>query len=144
MLTWLARHFPTLRHCYGLPQIFDSLLLGLTLIFYRERATALQTLEKTLLSWPGVTTGIHRFGGTEFHLGRREIGHLHGNGLLDVPFTQSIRDQVVAAGLAQPHHIFPHSAWISFYLRGEGDIPTALALLRRNYDRWQKLDSEQV
>ncbi len=143
MLAWLFRHFPTLRHFHGLPQIFDTVLLAGTLLFHRERLLPLQIIEKTLLSWPGVTTKIHRFGGTEFTLGRREIGHLHGNGLLDIPFTKPIRDQVVGAGLAQPHHIIPHSAWISLYIKSADDVPNALALLRRNYERWQALDASE-
>ncbi len=28
-------------------------------------------------SWPDVEVGAHRFGGVEFRLGRRELGHLH-------------------------------------------------------------------
>lgn len=104
---------------------------------------SLHQIEKAVLSWPGVTVKLHRFGGTEFNLGRREIGHLHGNGLLDIPFTKAIRDEVVASGQAQPHHIFPQSGWISYFIRAEDDIPGAIALLRRNYDRWQALDAEQ-
>ena len=73
----------------------------------------------------------------------REIGHLHGNGLLDIPFTRALRDEAVASGLARPHHIFPRSAWVSFYLHSDDDVPNALLLLRRNYDRWQALDPDE-
>ena len=66
---------------------------------------------------------------------RREIGHLHGSGLLDIPFSRPLRDQAVAAALAQPYHIFPQSASISLFLRAEADIPNAVALLRLNY-KW--------
>lgn len=115
------------------------MLLG-TLIFFRQRARALHTIENTLLSWPGVTTQTHRFGGMEFVLGRREIGHLHGSGLLDIPFTKPIRDEVVSTGKALPHHIYPQSGWISFFVRGETDVPNAVALLRRNFKRWQNAE----
>ena len=143
MLAWLFRHFPLLRLVPGLPPLFDALLTTHTVLFYPERRVSLHEIEKTVLSWPGVTAKLHRFGGTEFTLGKREIGHLHGNGLLDIPFTKTIRDQVVSSGQAQPHHIFPKSGWISYYIRSEDDIQGAIALLRRNYDRWQALDSEQ-
>jgi hypothetical protein len=38
------------------------------------------------LNWEGVTAHAHRFSGTEFRLGRREIGHIHGDTLVDIPF----------------------------------------------------------
>jgi hypothetical protein len=38
-------------------------------------------------SWPEVDIGPHRFGGVEFRLGRRELGHLHGNRIADLPFS---------------------------------------------------------
>jgi hypothetical protein len=140
VLAWLFRHVPFLRLAPGLPALFDTLLLAGTVLLHPERRTSLHAIETAILSWPGVTTKIHRFGGTEFNLGRREIGHLHGNGLLDIPFTRPLRDEAVGAGRALPHHIFPRSGWISFYIRGEEDVPNAISLLWRSYDRWQRLD----
>jgi hypothetical protein len=136
MLSWLARHLPVLRRVYVLPQLMDTLLLAHTLARHPAKARAMHTLEAEVLNWPGVSTRIHRFGGTEFRVNRREIGHLHGHGLLDILFTRAMRDDAVEAGLARPHHIFPQSAWISFDLHDASDVPVALALLRRNYDRF--------
>ena len=42
-------------------------------------------IEQEVASWPGVTAAPHRFGGVEFRVGRRELGHLHGNRLADLP-----------------------------------------------------------
>lgn len=89
---------------------------------------------QTLLAWDGVTREPHRFGGVEFRLGKREIGHIHGDWLVDIPFPTKVRDEVVAAGLADPHHILPNSGWISRYLRQIEDVDTAIALLRRSYE----------
>ena len=88
----------------------------------------------TLLTWEGMETHPHRFGGTEFRIGKREIGHIHGDSLVDIPFPKKIRDEIVAAGEAQPHHILPETGWVSFYLREEGDIKRALDLLKRSYE----------
>jgi hypothetical protein len=76
----------------------------------------------------------HRFGGTEYRLGAREIGHVHGDGLVDIPFPTSVRNELVAAGHAVFHHVLPESGWVSFYIRDTGDIERAIALLRRSYD----------
>jgi hypothetical protein len=83
--------------------------------------------------WSGVTVEPHRFGGREFRLENVEIGHIHTGGLVDIPFTRAIREQLVDGQFAQPHHILPESGWISFYMRGEGDLERALWLLRLSY-----------
>jgi hypothetical protein len=88
-----------------------------------------------VLSWPEVTAHPHRFGGTEFRLGRREIGHMHGGRLVDIPFPRRVRDELIAAGRAQPHHVLPDSGWISFWIRGDEDLPAAIELLRMSYER---------
>ena len=144
MLAWLFRHVPLLRLIPGLPPLFDTFLLAWTALFHPKCLAALHQIEQTVLAWPGVTVKIHRFGGTEFNLGRNEIGHLHGHGLLDIPFTNAIRDEVVSAGQAQPHHIFSRSAWVSYSIRSEADVPGAIRLLRRSYERRKKSDSGQV
>jgi hypothetical protein len=85
--------------------------------------------------WPGVTTGPGRFGGIEFRLGRHELGHLHGSRLADFPFPLLIREDLVAAGKAEPHHVFPDSGWVSYFIRDESDVAKVIALFRLNYDR---------
>ena len=145
MLAWLARHLPFLRAAPGLPALLDALLLGWTALRRPARLAAMHRVEAAVLAWPDTATRAHRFGGAEFTLhtarGRREIGHLHGHGLLDVPFPRAVRDALVASGAARPHHIFPRSGWVSYFVRSPGDVPGALALLRRSYDRWQALDA---
>ncbi len=85
--------------------------------------------------WPGVTTGRHRFGGIEFRLEGRELGHLHGSRLADLPFPLLVRDDLVAAGRAEPHHIHPDSGWVSYFIQNETDIAQVVALFRLNYER---------
>ena len=85
-------------------------------------------------AWPDVEAGPHRFGGTEFRLGTREIGHVHGDHLVDIPFPKRVRDEVVAAGEAEPHHLLSESGWVSCYLRTSEDVERAIALLRQSYD----------
>jgi hypothetical protein len=95
-------------------------------------------IEDVVLRWPEVTSKPHRFGGTEYRLGKREIGHLHGNHLLDIPFPKRVRNEVVEAGRAEPHHILPKSGWVSLYLREAADIDRAVELLRLSYELARK------
>jgi hypothetical protein len=95
---------------------------------------ASQRITEALLSWEGVSAHPHRFGGTEYRLGRRELGHIHGDHLVDIPFPTRVRDEIVAAGQALPHHILPDSGWVSFYLVEDGDVEKAISLLRHSYE----------
>ena len=84
--------------------------------------------------WSGVSAHPHRFGGTEYRLGRREIGHVHGERLVDIPFPKKVRDELVANGEAQAHHVLPESGWVSVTLRSGDDVVRATALLRRSFE----------
>lgn len=91
-------------------------------------------ITEAVTSWPNVTVRPHRFGGVEYGIGRREIGHIHGDSLVDIPFPKKARDGIVASGRAQPHHILPESGWVSFYIRQEHDVEEAITLLRESYE----------
>lgn len=91
-------------------------------------------IKSAVSSWEGVTVHSHRFGGVEYRLGSREIGHVHGDGLVDIPFPTRVKNELVATAQAVPHHVLPETGWVSFYIREPGDVEKAVALLRRSYD----------
>jgi hypothetical protein len=95
---------------------------------------ASQMITEQLLSWPEVTSRPHRFGGVEFLYRGKEIGHLHGDHLVDILFSRQIRDALVESGRARPHHIFPESGWVSVYVHSNEDAANAVELLRMKYD----------
>jgi hypothetical protein len=95
---------------------------------------AAQKIQQAVLSWLQVEEHPHRFGGTEYRIGRRELGHIHGDHLVDIPFPTKVRNEVIAAGKAQPHHILPDTGWISLYLRQPADVERAIELFRLSYD----------
>jgi hypothetical protein len=92
-------------------------------------------IAKEVGSWDGVVVSPHRYGGIEFRVGRRELGHLHGDRLADIPFPISIRERLVQEGKADVHHILPKSGWISRRIRGPQDVTAVIELFRMNYDR---------
>src|SRR5512140_1730123 len=94
---------------------------------------AQRRITEAVTSWEGVTVQPHRFGGIEYVIGKREIGHIHGDQLVDIPFPKKVRDEIVLAGRAQAHHILPESGWVSFYLHQPEDIERAIALLAESY-----------
>jgi Family of unknown function (DUF5519) len=99
-----------------------------------ESERAHDVLERELLTWEGVESRPHRFGGREYRLGRREIGHVHGDELIDIPLPRRLHDEVIAAGRADPHHVLPDSGWISVRLRVADDVRNGIELLRLSYE----------
>jgi Ni,Fe-hydrogenase I large subunit len=95
---------------------------------------AKEKINQAMKKCDGITEEDHRFGGTEYKLGKREIGHIHGNHLVDIPFSIRIRNEIIENGEAQPHHILPESGWISVYLDNEKDVETAVNLLKRSFN----------
>jgi len=94
-----------------------------------------ETIRDELLSWDGVTAAPHRFGGVEFLFGRRELGHLHGDRLADLPFPRRVRDELVESGRASQHHVLPDSGWVSVRIAGPEDVANVVELFRLSYDR---------
>jgi len=97
-------------------------------------AGAGKRIYEAVTSWEEIVHAPHRFGGTEYRLGHREVGHVHGDSLVDIPFPLPVRHELVENGAAEPHHILPHSGWVSIYLRKPADVDRAIQLLRRSYE----------
>lgn len=94
---------------------------------------AQERIREAVIGWEKVTVAPHRFGGVEFRLGKRELGHVHGDSLVDIPFPKPIRDEIVSAGEAEPHHVLPDSGWVSVFLRSNEDVERAIRLLRHSF-----------
>lgn len=96
----------------------------------------IETIEKEILSWPYVTAGPHRFGGTEFRLDKKEMGHIHSKGLADISFPMKIRDELVNSGRVKPHHVLPQSGWVSYWFHNseKEDIPAVIELFKLRYE----------
>jgi hypothetical protein len=95
-----------------------------------------KTLEGIVSGWSRISVHPHRFGGREFLFGAAEVGHIHANGIVDIPFTRPVHDVLLAEGLAEQHRWVPNSGWITFRIRSEQDIAHALWLMRLSYLRY--------
>jgi hypothetical protein len=95
-------------------------------------------IEQEVTGWEGVSAHPHRFGGVEFRLGKRELGHLHCDEhecLADLPFHKGIRDMLVETGRALPHHVLPDTGWVSKQVSDEDEAAEAIELFRLSYER---------
>jgi hypothetical protein len=97
-------------------------------------AGAQKRIISVVSGWAAVEIRPHRYGGLEFRLGKRELGHIHGDALVDIPFPKAVRDEIVSAREAEPHHILPRSGWVSVFLRANEDVERAIRLLERSFE----------
>jgi hypothetical protein len=93
-------------------------------------------LEDEISAWPNISVHPHRFGGKEFLFGSAEVGHVHAGRIVDVPFPRSVRDALLANGLAEEHRWVPNSGWTTFRVGSEEDLSHALWLMRLSYIRY--------
>ncbi len=100
-----------------------------------EQFGAAQRIAATVASWPEVEVGPHRFGSVEFRVGRRELGHLHGDRIADLPFPRRVRDELIATGRARVHHVLPDSGWVTVSIGDPGGVERAIELFRLSYER---------
>jgi hypothetical protein len=95
-----------------------------------------ETITEEVTSWPGVQAGPGRRGEFAFTLGRRELGHLHGDRALHIGFPKEIWHELHDAGRIDYHPVFPgRPGHASRVIETEEDVRDAIALLRLNYDR---------
>ena len=63
-----------------------------------KKMNYLSRLEDEVSAWPNVSVHPHRFGGKEFRFGKAEIGHVHRDGTVDIPFPRAVRDALLEEG----------------------------------------------
>jgi MFS family permease len=112
------------------------------------RGAIAEAIKREILSWPDVTARPHRFGGIDFRVGAKEIGHLHGENMVDLPLPPNAalasssnkltgvpKEGRETEGSLPPHDAYPESKWINYWIKGEDDVPRVIALFRLQYDR---------
>jgi hypothetical protein len=86
--------------------------------------------------WPGVESGPGRFGSLRFTVGRRELGHLHGEEIADLPLRPEVAAELIAEGEAREHRFTPEgSGWVTIDLTSDADAARVIELMRSGYDR---------
>src|ERR671920_664202 len=98
--------------------------------------TASERITAEVTSWPGVTAGTGERGEFGFRVGRREIGHLHGDRVLHIGFPKAVWHELFEAGRIDYHPVFPGKpGYGARAIEGDDDIRDVIALMRLNYDR---------
>ena len=101
-----------------------------------KQLTASQQITDEVTSWPGVTAGQGERGEFAFKVGRREIGHLHGDHVLHTGFPKAVWAELHDQGRIDYHPVFPDRPGpASRRIESEKDVSDVIELLRLNYDR---------
>jgi hypothetical protein len=101
-----------------------------------EQPTASRRITDEVTSWPGVEAGPGRRGEFAFKVGRREIGHLHGDRAAHFGFPKEVGAELREQGRVGPHPVAPDkTAWAARQIESDADVDDVIALMRLNYDR---------
>ena len=100
------------------------------------RPTASQRITAEVTSWPGVEAGPGRRGEFAFTIGRRSLGHLHGDRAAHFSFPKAVWAELRAEGRITDHTVFPGKQGpAARRIESQADVEDVIALLRLNYDR---------
>jgi len=88
-------------------------------------------------SWPGVQVGPgDRGASVAFRLGRRELGHLHGDRSAHFSFPKQVWDELMSEGRIVHHPVFPDARGpAARRIEDDDDVRDIIELFRLNYDR---------
>jgi hypothetical protein len=101
-----------------------------------ETRTASRQITEAVTSWPGVEAGPGSRGEFAFKVGRREIGHLHGDHAAHFGFPKEVWADLRRQGRIVPHPVFPDSQGPAARgIDSEADVRDVIELMRLNYDR---------
>jgi Family of unknown function (DUF5519) len=104
-----------------------------------KTASASRRITEEVTSWPGVEAGPGRRGEFAFRLGRRELGHLHGDRAAHFSFPKAVWAQLFEQGRIVHHPVFPgREGPAARAIRDEGDVRDVVELLRLNYERLRR------
>ena len=98
--------------------------------------TPSQQITAELSTWPGVEAGPGERGEYAFKVGRRQIGHLHGERSAHFSFPKDVWAELKAQGRIEPHPVFPKSVGpAARRIQSQDDVLDVIALMRLNYER---------
>jgi Family of unknown function (DUF5519) len=98
--------------------------------------TASERITEEVTSWPDVESGFGRRGEFAFKLGRREIGHLHGDHAAHFTFPKQVWAELFEQGRIVHHPVFPgREGPAARRIEDQGDVSDVIELMRMNYDR---------
>src|SRR5438045_6096068 len=96
---------------------------------------ASEQITNEVTSWPGVEAGPGRRGEFAFKVGRREIGHLHGDHAAHFSFPKDVWAELFEQGRVGYHPVFPDRRGpAARRIEDEADVQDVIRMMRLNYE----------
>jgi hypothetical protein len=110
-------------------------------VIHSKPSSASEQITAEVTSWPGVEAGAGRRGEFAFRVGRREIGHLHGDRSAHFSFPKAVWTELFEQGRITYHPVFPgRQGPASRRIEGPSDVRDVIELLHFNYERMTHRD----
>ena len=94
-----------------------------------DRGEIVDRIKKQILDWPDASVHPHHFGGIEFRVEGKEIGHLYSDKLVELPVPTEICKEL--------HHMYPDMG-VSYWPNSIEEVPNVISLFRRKYELLKK------
>jgi len=99
-------------------------------------STASRRIIDEVTSWPGVEVATGERGELAIRLGRRELGHLHGDHAAHFGFPKHVWTALFEQERIDYHPVFPgRPGFAARRIESEADVRDVIELLRLNYVR---------
>ena len=103
-------------------------------------APRFEKVSKAVQSWAGVISATHwsfaapdEVDGADFYVGEMELGHIHLDGEVHVPFPAVLRKALIEAGIARRFQW--SNGFVELTIKTAADSERAQWLFQLNYDR---------
>jgi hypothetical protein len=102
-----------------------------------DTRSASHRISDVVTSWPGVQAEAEEDGELVFNVGRRQLGHLHGDSAAHFSFPRRTWAELREQGRIVPHPVFPDARQgpAARSIQDDADVADVIELLRLNYER---------
>jgi hypothetical protein len=101
-----------------------------------DSQTPSERITEAVAAWPGVETVYGRRGELAFKVGRRELGHLHGDHSVHFAFPKDVWFELKEQKRIIEHPVFPGKPGpAARRIDEDADVRDVIELMRLNYDR---------
>ena len=112
----------------GFWSVIPSREVSSSWLFVKE-GLHIHLLKEQVCQIVGISSAIHNRGGIIFRYLKKEIGHMHWNGDLDILFKRNTKSKLMSFKRVEQHAWLPRSGWITFKVKSETDIKLTMDLL---------------
>ena len=129
LTTFLAAYAPNAIKRPPFTTLLDAHLRMWTLVTSPSTFRRMLHVHRSFANLPEVSLGTHFYGGISYLRGRKELAHMHGDGVLDAHVGTRRAEALRGIPGIEAHHAEGGPGWVTVDLRGEVDVDSAVSAL---------------